>query len=908
MKRTKEPVKSIPKAKESKKPVIEKQQNNIGFLEKFMSKYSLLFLISAIFIVGFFAFYNYFLLNNLFFFKGIGSDSINQDLPAIIHDYEYLGNNIFEKWSFFQGMGNVYYKSIPVEPLGFISYLYNLAGNSLFGDEFGIYSRFIGLFIFNFLLSGIIFFYYLRTISVNKYFSVAGALILAFSGYMVVGSSWGFSGHIFRAVFLLFAFEQLFVKNRWYFFPIAIIYASGNIFILYIYSLFLLTYSLFRYFSNPENKIKGYIILASKMILFGAIGLVLNIVNIWRNFELMFFSPRVVGNSSFSDELTSGNIGVDYTSHNATAILRFFSSDILGTGTHFKGWYNYFEAPAFYIGLFAILVFSQIFVLAKRREAILFGIFAAFWFLPIFFPQMRYAILLYTGDYYRFGFDFFIPFIILFAAIFSVNKIAQGAKPNLFVLGGTFVFLMVLVYYPYNSIPKDIIDSSIRKFITLFLIIYTGIIFLFSRKEYANTAKILFILLIIFELSFLSYKSYDNRLPLTKNEFDKNMAGYNDGTIKAVEYIKQNDRSEFFRTTKDYQSGVAMHGSLNDAMAQGYYGTAQYSSFTQINYVRFLEETGIIPKGDEASTRWITGLRNYPLLLSFANVKYQLSKSENPEFTRFGFNLVNKTGDISILKNNYYLPFGYTYNKYINFDDFEHLKIYKITQISIQNITLELQRLVPQNKVNELIQSVQPIVNKEFDSDSSFYAALKNVLLPEDFQERKFTFIRHSTQNFRNQVALLTCFVNEEGENFIDTSDLMKLNIKDTSVFVDAQYFNFDIYQKLINELKTDTFVFETFSQSRITGNIKISKPEMVFFTIPYDKSWKIKVNGKEEDLKRVNIGFSGIKLNKGNYKIELYYEPDFLKPSIIITIISNLIFWGFLVFYLIRKRRKIKS
>jgi uncharacterized membrane protein YfhO len=321
-----------------------------------------------------------------------------------------------------------------------------------------------------------------------------------------------------------------------------------------------------------------------------------------------------------------------------------------------------------------------------------------------------------------------------------------------------------------------------------------------------------------------------------------------------------------------------------------------------------LEETGIIPKGDEASTRWITGLRNYPLLLSFANVKYQLSKSENPEFTRFGFNLVNKTGDISILKNNYYLPFGYTYNKYINFDDFEHLKKYKITQFSIQNITLELQRLVPQNKVNELIQSVQPIVNKEFDSDSSFYAALKNVLLPEDFQERKFTFIRHSTQNFRNQVALLTCFVNEEGENFIDTSDLMKLNIKDTSVFVDAQYFNFDIYQKLINELKTDTFVFETFSQSRITGNIKISKPEMVFFTIPYDKSWKIKVNGKEEDLKRVNIGFSGIKLNKGNYKIELYYEPDFLKPSIIITIISNLIFWGFLVFYLIRKRRKIKS
>jgi uncharacterized membrane protein YfhO len=320
--------------------------------------------------------------------------------------------------------------------------------------------------------------------------------------------------------------------------------------------------------------------------------------------------------------------------------------------------------------------------------------------------------------------------------------------------------------------------------------------------------------------------------------------------------------------------------------------------------VRFLEETGIIPKGDETSTRWITGLRPYPLLLTFANVKYQLSKNENPEFTRLGFKLIQKQNGITILKNQYALPFGYTYDKYIDFEDFISLKKYKINEFSLKNIELELKRRTSQQKINELFAVVQPIVNKEFNSDIDFYSALKAVLSVEDFNAFKFTFIRNSTQNFRNQVALLTCFVNENGDDFIDTLGLKKLNVKDTSVFVDAQYFNFEMYQKSVNELKTDTFKIESFQQSRITGNISLKTKKMLFFTIPYDKSWKIKVNGKEDRLKRVNIGFTGIILNKGNYKIELYYQPAFLKPSIIITIISNLLFWIVLIFWIIRKKK----
>lgn len=907
MKRVKETKKIIENKPQNKKDSPKLKPVGTSLLEKYFGRYTVFFLVFAIFLVGFIAFKDYFISRYLFFFTDIGSDSINQDLPAIIHSADFLGNSFLEKWSFYQGMGNAYYKAIPVEPLGFFSYAFDYVGYFLWGDNFFISGRFIRLFIFNFLFSGMIFYYYLRTISINKYSSFIGALFVTFSGYMVLGSSWGFSGHIFRAVFLLFAFEQLFVRKRWYFFPFAVIYASGNIFVLYIYTIFLFTYSLFRYFSSEENKIKGYFILTGKMIMLGAVGLLINAINVWRNFYIMFFSSRVSGNSSLSDKLISGNSGLDYTSHNATTILRFFSNDVLGSGINFKGWNNYFEAPAFYIGIFILVIFSQLYTLMKKKNAIIFGSFMAFWLISVFVPEIRYAILAYTGDYYRYGFDFFIPFVFLFSGIYSLNKIESGFKINFYTLGATITLLLILLYFPYSSIPENVIDENIRKIITFLLILYTGVIYFMSKKEYKQISRILLLAVVIFELSYFSYKSYQNRKPVLKSEYIINSAGYKDGTIKAVKYTKINDKKKFYRTTKDYQSGAAMHGSLNDAMAQGYYGTARYSSFAQINYVRFLEEIGIIPKGDETSTRWISGLRAYPLLQTFANVKYQLSKSKSPEFTRFGFEIIKKEGDISILRNKYYLPFGYSYDKYIDFDDYVNMKYYKLTSVSIQNINNELRRVISQEKTNSILTSLSPISNIKFDSDTAFISSLKKILSVDDYNSYKYVFLRNAVQNFRNQIALLTCFVNEKGENYIDTSNFMKLNPSDTSIFVDALYFNFDRYQKLVNELREDTFKIEKFEQSRIKGNINLSKEKLVFFTIPYDEAWKIKVNGELKVLKRVNVGFSGIALDKGEYKIELYYQPDYYQPAFIVTIISGIAFLVFLVFGIRRKKKSLE-
>ena len=882
------------------------KQNHISkYKSSSFPVFNIWLLIGLIILIGIIAFSKYLSTEYLFYFKDIGSDSINQIYPGITQRLNLMKEGFFTKWTFFAGIGDAYVTSLSMEPYGIIRQLIDSLGGSIFGANYFILGRFIKTFVFYFLFSGIVFYFYLRTLSVKKFSSLIGGLLVTFSGYMVVGAGWGFSSHIFKAVVLLFAFEQLYLKKNWYFFPFAVIWLSTNVFTLYVYSLFLLIYSVFRYFSEKENKIIPFLKLTSKMIFLGLIGLLMNFSGVLLSLQKLFNSPRVSGNASYSQVLSGGNEIVEQTSIVSTTILRFFSNDLLGNGSNFKGWSNYLEAPLFYIGLLTLLIFPQVFIHLNKRKKIVFGSFLAFWGLTLFFPYLRHAILAFTGDYFRYGFDFFIPFTLLFFAVYSLNQIDKTFKINIYLLGTTLTILLIALFFPYKYLPPNSLNTDLRNIIVLLLIIYSVLLVLISKPKYKAYSQIGLLLLIVFELSYFSYKSYSEREPITKTEFNKDKGGYADGSIKAVNYLKSIDKTLFFRTEKDYQSGNTMHGSLNDAKAQGYYGTTSYSSFNQLNYVRFLEETGLITKGDETATRWITGFRNFPLLQTFGNVKYHLSKSEKPEFLRFGFDSLARIEGITILKNKYYLPFGYTYDKYIEFDDFVKLKYYILTPTALQNINDELSRRVQQSQVNFIITSVQPMLNKKFSSDSTFYSALKAVLSVQDFNSYKFILIKYSTQNFKNQIALLTCFVNEKGSDFIDTLGLTKLNPLDTSTFIEGRYFNFDKYAKLVNDLREDTFKIETFKQSRITGTIDLSKKKLVFFTIPYDKGWKIKVNGEVKELKRVNVGFTGIALDKGNYKIELYYQPVFFRQTLIITIIANFIFWAFLVFYFVRKRKK---
>jgi uncharacterized membrane protein YfhO len=821
-KKIKQPVSS---EKIPKKSLRESESPYIKTIHKLIEgKNAVFLLIGLILIITLFVYKDFLSFKYLFIYKDIGSDSYNMFYPNFIHISKYLRSEGILKWSFNQGMGQNIFPGGPgvlSDPFNLFLYIFkpeNLAYALAYAQ------------ILKILTGGIIFFYYLKTLNVNNFTSIVGALSFSFSGYMVAAGGWyTHPTSVVYGAFLLLSFEKLFKENNWFYFPIAIAFISADAFYLYLYGLFLFIYSLLRYIDEKGfeniNKIWG---LLFKMAGLGLLGICINAILFISPLLQMINSPRVSGDTGYFDILKSQPIFGLVDKYQFSAImLRAFSSDLLGAGVNYKGWYNYLEAPIFYASLPALLLFPQIFIFLSKKRKIALYAYCGLWLFLLLFPYFRHMYYAFAGDYYKGGFSFFIPASILFMSLSALNFIDSQNKINGKILWITFIVLSILLFYPYYPSNSNVVYKKVKYMTFFFLLLYTSLFSFFINKKYKSFLQIALIALLCIEAGIFSYISVNERTPLSDKEYNQK-TGFNDYTVDALNSIKTNDRS-FYRVNKDYFSGTAIHGSLNDAMIQDYYGTPSYQSFNQLNYIKFLSETNAINGKEETETRWSKGLVNRPLLQTLVSTKYSLSKRNENYLAGFGYDIINSFGNVKVYKNKYYLPLGFTYETYIAESDFKKLS------------------------------------------------------------------------NFQKDITLFQAFV--ASDDYLKTSTSALNNFKLFNLADTVNSFSFEKYGSYINKLKEDTLHIESHLQNSIKGTINIEKPKILFFSIPYDEGWHATVNGKEQKLERINIGFMGLFLNKGQYTIELKYELPYMETSSIISL-TGILFYIVMVIYRIRFRK----
>ena len=180
------------------------------------------------------------------------------------------------------------------------------------------------------------------------------------------------------------------------------------------------------------------------------------------------------------------------------------------------------------------------------------------------------------------------------------------------------------------------------------------------------------VVLAAIELVYLDRITVANRPTVTKSELNERV-GYNDETVDAVRDINVSDK-DFFRITKTRGSGPGMLESLNDAMVFGYHGTSSYSSFNNLNYIKFLMAVGAISDFDLATdTRWSYGLLGHPLLSTFGSEKYALVENPVPFQTAEQYEFVKRYGKKYLFRNQLFLPLGLSFDHYIVEDVFRQL-------------------------------------------------------------------------------------------------------------------------------------------------------------------------------------------------------------------------------------------
>ena len=780
-----------------------------NFLLKLSHRQGILLLLTLTALISGIVYWDFLVFSKLLLYKDIGSDTLNVYYPKYIHLADYLRNEGWPGWSFSQGMGqNIFPHSIgnPFELILILTGSENLIYGIAYVEVLKIF------------LAALLFFLFLRTLDLLPVTAVLGGLLYAFSGFMILGGTWYvFSVDAVYFALLLYALERYFKDGSWHYLVIGIALVAANTsFNLYLYAMFILPYTIFRHYHYHQWQPLELVKTIGWIIIFGALGACISAIFLIANIQEMISSPRLTGDASlFGQLLSQSPFQMAGIKHNITAISRLFSSDLLGTGSQFSGWYNYLEAPMLYCGLLALLLAPQVFVHLNRPQRISYLLFFIVFLLPVIFPFFRHLFWAFSGEYYRL-FSAFVAFILLFFSLHAFNIIIKSGEINNRLLIATLITLLSLIAAPYlydAQLAENIINEKMALMVCTFLLLYAFSIILLSKPKLNGIALTGLITLVCVELTSFSWQTINNRPTLTAEGYHAK-TGYNDSSVEAIAKIKQKD-SGFYRIEKSYSSGPAIHSSMNDSKVHGYFGTKSYHSFNQLNYIRFLDAMEIIDGTNENATRWAKGLKDTPLLLSLASVKYFITK--DPEHLRilmnYGIQGIEKIGDVFIAINTLYLPLGFAYESVMTEDEFLRL---------------------PNGK--------------------KYVTLMRAAILTSTDQQAQ---------------PQLPSYPAEEIPSSYDIN----------SFVAD------------INQRRTATMTIKHFDNNHISGEIKLDAPRFLFFSIPFDKGWSLKVNGQTKNLVQANIGFSGIALGKGKHEIELTYKTPNLLIGAAISIISILIF-----------------
>jgi uncharacterized membrane protein YfhO len=613
-------------------------------------------------LVGVLIFRDFLFNGAVLLYKDIGNDSIKSYYPDFVHLSNYIRSQGFPSWSFHIGMGQdlAYATGYLIwQPVSWLPK--ELIAPALIFQHLG-----------KILIVGLLFFRFLQLRRFQAPAPLLGSLLLSFSAYMCMGSCWyPLTDEVVCFAAILLGTETALQGRRWITLALGTaLVGMINPFYLYLCALFLIFYVPLRLFGQygwqPRRLLRRCFALAAVAALGSSLGAIVTLPSL----DVVLNSLRGSGATSARAVLSSFPLfGLESTRHYITAVLRPFANDMLGVGDAFQGWQNYLEAPLTYCGLLCLIIFPQALIAGRRQSRIIAVLFLAGMLIPTVFPWFRYLFWLFQGDYYRTYSLFWILGVITLSSV-AFSRYAEGRALNLWMLAASTILLSGILYLPVGELQNHI-NRGLRSAATAYLLLYGTVLAAGQLAQRQKLAAYLIVGLAAVELVQFARITVSDRKTVSKQELNHGIA-HDRETIEAVQDIRRDDDT-FFRITKLRLSDLGTEIDPNGSMLLGYYSTSSYSSFNNLNYIRFLKTVDAIPTNLETDTRWAVGLAGNFVLSMFACEKYALVEDPLPFRNASQYELIRQYGKYYLLRNNLFLPLGLTFTHYLPEELFRQL-------------------------------------------------------------------------------------------------------------------------------------------------------------------------------------------------------------------------------------------
>lgn len=520
-----------------------------------------------------------------------------------------------------------------------------------------------------------------------------------------------------------------------------------------------------------------------------------------------------------------------------------------------------------------------------------------------------FAYLLNGGLYIRD--KVFIPFLPLLCYLIGIYLEKCRKKELSFIAGIVpYIITTIFVYIARNQFVSKGIGKSIWKVLLaesiLFLICY---VLYCALKRYHKETK---------EILMLALPSVIC-LAVTMNTFYQ---------MKPDRYVSR----KLYRDVTGEQNRQAVKEALKD---DGYYRTEQkgsddenaadlnriwdveqnitsiYSSAYNPDYHTFRQKTF----GLEEPFRngMMQSVSKNPVFQRMMGVRYIVSDSDVP-----GYTLVKKCGTTGIYQNKDAAPVMYATDRVMTEEEYKKLAFpYNQTAFLEYAVVGEHTESSDQN----IMTAYEPVSLKMANNRTTGGAEQKTI---QQEGQKQILFLRFRVDNahpnkdvavwingIRNKLSAKDHVYYNENKTFTYAVSLKDGEDNISVTFGKGKYRLRHVQAYLGSLPERSELLYQSEIQvdkkqtedNVIQGTIHVKKDGWFITSIPYDKHFKIYIDGKETEIQKVNTAFLGCKIESGNHEVKIIYHAPGTTTGKVLSLIGIA---GF-VLVLVQEKRKQK-
>lgn len=521
-----------------------------------------------------------------------------------------------------------------------------------------------------------------------------------------------------------------------------------------------------------------------------------------------------------------------------------------------------------------------------------------------------FAYLLNGGLYIRD--KVFIPFLPLLCYLISIY-LEKCRKRELSFIAGIvpYIITTIFVYIARNQFVSKGIGKSIWKVLLaesiLFLICY--VLYCVMKRYHKEAKEILMLALpsvICLAVTMNTFYQMNPDRYVSRKLYRDVVGEQNRQAVK--EALKDDDG--YYRT-EQMGSDDENAADLNRIWDVDQNITSIYSSAYNPDYQTFRQKTFRLE--EPFRNGMMQSVSKNPVFQRMMGVRYIVSDSDVP-----GYTLVKKCGTTGIYQNKDAAPVMYATDRVMTEEEYKKLAFpYNQTAFLEYAVVGEHTESSDQN----IMTAYEPVSLKMANNRTTGGAEQKTI---QQEGQKQILFLRFRVDNahpnkdvavwingIRNKLSAKDhVYYNEnktftyavplkDGEDNISvTFGKGKYRLRHVQAYLGSLPERSELlYQSEIQVDKKQT------EDNVIQGTIHVKKDGWFITSIPYDKHFKIYIDGKETEIQKVNTAFLGCKIESGNHEVKIIYHAPGTTTGKVLSLIGIA---GF-VLVLVQEKRKQK-